>query len=638
MAKFNFNDFKNLKPKEQYIFLQKLPSRKMGSGTARFVTNIGNGKVIKFAMNNAGLMQNKEEVKIFKKNEEFSHLVPAVYDYDPRFQWVLSEIVNPLPNNEGKAMNLFYDKTGIDYDVFIDNLEYVMETGELLDDSLDNSVFFVDIVRFAKKTGLITGDITPLEHWGINSDGRLVLLDYGFTPMVANYIHKAYNYAFNEPASFAEAALNEKKQFDFNHFKRLKPREQFEFLNQLPDSSKSGQGTSRAVYILGTGKVIKFAFNKAGVAQNKEEVQITRKFEEFSDIIPKVYDYDPTFHWIMSELVQPLSEESEEDPKAEKKFYQITGLDYRIFEHNLITIFTDKKCQRVAIENKFFQRAFKLAQKAKMDYGDLTLLKNMGISSEGNIVFLDIGMSKENAKNYYSNKTYKLGAQVPDSFKECLKLKNVYKSELLTEKKFMDIEQWKQLPPIKQLLFLRNNAEELEVGKGSSRIVYLINNKTVLKLARNEKGLTQNQAEVDAFRDPLSKGLVTKIFDYSPDYRWLISELARPIKNYREFGSILGSDAEDFFYEFKSRMEDHYENENSVDTNQVQNPLMGALLDFCIKKDLLPGDIIKPDSWGKTADGRLVLLDYGFTFDTYTKHYKSHKSDLDSDQATAVGA
>jgi hypothetical protein len=44
-------------------------------------------------------------------------------------------------------------------------------------------------------------------------------------------------------------------------------------------------------------------------------------------------------------------------------------------------------------------------------------------------------------------------------------------------------------------------------------------------------------------------------------------------------------------------------------------------------------------SWGKTADGRLVLLDYGFTDDVYQKHYKKsgvRRKDAGPKDVTAV--
>lgn len=64
------------------------------------------------------------------------------------------------------------------------------------------------------------------------------------------------------------------------------------------------------------------------------------------------------------------------------------------------------------------------------------------------------------------------------------------------------------------------NLEEL--GKGSSRIVYLLSAKKVLKIALNVKGIAQNEAEIDIYTNPKTKAIIAKIFDYDVDYKYII--------------------------------------------------------------------------------------------------------------------
>ena len=67
-----------------------------------------------------------------------------------------------------------------------------------------------------------------------------------------------------------------------------------------------------------------------------------------------------------------------------------------------------------------------------------------------------------------------------------------------------------------------------QLGSGSSRMVFPIDNEKVLKLAKNQKGIAQNEAECDWFLQKLD--LCAKTYDYDEDYRWIEMQLARKAK------------------------------------------------------------------------------------------------------------
>lgn len=75
-----------------------------------------------------------------------------------------------------------------------------------------------------------------------------------------------------------------------------------------------GQGSSRAVFALSSGKALKIAINPAGFAQNEEEVRIYNTSR--SDFVTSVFDFAPDYKWIVSEIVNPLGRD---------KFTQIYG-------------------------------------------------------------------------------------------------------------------------------------------------------------------------------------------------------------------------------------------------------------------------------------------------------------------------
>lgn len=162
------------------------------------------------------------------------------------------------------------------------------------------------------------------------------------------------------------------------------------------------------------------------------------------------------------------------------------------------------------------------------------------------------------------------------------------------------------------------------VGAGSSRNVYTLSSRKVLKIATSDKGLGQNEAEVDVFTNPKSKPIVTRIYDYDPNYFWIISELIRPFENDKtdEINDMLGLGIQTItFEEFADSaargyfdMIKRYGAEHLIDFAEQIN-------DIVKKNGLLVGDIKKGSSWGKSVDGRLVLLDYGYTYDVADNFY-----------------
>jgi predicted nucleotidyltransferase len=73
-------------------------------------------------------------------------------------------------------------------------------------------------------------------------------------------------------------------------------------------------------------------------------------------------------------------------------------------------------------------------------------------------------------------------------------------------------------------------------GSGSSRIIFEIDDEKVLKLAKNKKGLVQNEFEDDTSR---YGDVVVKVFECADDYSWLVEENCVPAKE-KDFEQIIG--------------------------------------------------------------------------------------------------
>jgi len=150
------------------------------------------------------------------------------------------------------------------------------------------------------------------------------------------------------------------------------------------------------------------------------------------------------------------------------------------------------------------------------------------------------------------------------------------------------------------------------LGEGSSRIAYSLTSNKVLKVALNEKGIDQNIAELDVFTNPLTKPMVSKIQDYDPSYRWLIADSVRIFKSELEFEEETGVNFQSFVQELKDAI---------INKKDPSSDLAKNTLKTIENSDLMLGDIAIIEHWGKSSDGRVVLLDYGFTKEVWKTHY-----------------
>ena len=178
--------------------------------------------------------------------------------------------------------------------------------------------------------------------------------------------------------------------------------------------------------------------------------------------------------------------------------------------------------------------------------------------------------------------------------------------------------------PTARLQYVRNAAKELpgqfrRLGAGSSRIVYdMPGTGKVLKLALNNKGIAQNQAEIEITRRVHSVSpeypLVTKIYghDSSTEPTWLLAEGVKPI-DYDSFAELTGMTWNNFY---------SFANNNFRSDAFNDNKFAMACKKTVQANKLELGDVLVSGHWGATEDGRVVMLDYGFTTDVANKHYR----------------
>jgi hypothetical protein len=163
------------------------------------------------------------------------------------------------------------------------------------------------------------------------------------------------------------------------------------------------------------------------------------------------------------------------------------------------------------------------------------------------------------------------------------------------------------------------------LSSGSARIVYLTRNKTILKLAKNDKGLAQNQAEANP---KMKSQYLNPILSCAKNYAWCETYFLDKITE-KEFKAMTGLEFNDFGDSIRYGLRNvsgNTDKEKPEHFDEVaKSDIYKEMKDIGEKFKLLPGDMARISSWG-TKNGRPVLIDAGLTRDIFDKYYEDSSS------------
>lgn len=186
---------------------------------------------------------------------------------------------------------------------------------------------------------------------------------------------------------------------------------------------------------------------------------------------------------------------------------------------------------------------------------------------------------------------------------------------------------------IDELLTKNKNIPNRVMGYGSARIVYELDNNKVLKVAHNDAGVAQNSVEINCNLLENYKELITNIYSYDIDNKWVEVETAIDAK-ISDFIELVGVEHEDFrrylsYCSSKFRNErSPYKLEDSHINKLNNNIFVQNVVKFMERIDAMAGDFGALHSWGvveRNGHKQLVLIDYGVTYDVYWTHYDNRK-------------
>lgn len=167
------------------------------------------------------------------------------------------------------------------------------------------------------------------------------------------------------------------------------------------------------------------------------------------------------------------------------------------------------------------------------------------------------------------------------------------------------------------------------IGAGSSRIVYQIDNDKVLKLAKNRKGLAQNEAEASIFNSGWHDDICAKVIDYHQDNFWVEMELAKPVKE-SDFPTIIGVSLEDIHhwldnhYKLANGRKPQFRFEEEHSEKLANLEFIWDMQQIMDNWDVPAGDFGRTSTYGKVLrDGNIniVVVDYGLTTDVASTYY-----------------
>ena len=192
----------------------------------------------------------------------------------------------------------------------------------------------------------------------------------------------------------------------------------------------------------------------------------------------------------------------------------------------------------------------------------------------------------------------------------------------------------KNLPSYaKRLAYVKSMIPQL--ASGSSRVVFKVDDEKVLKVAKNEKGISQNDSELDWGKK--NYNIVAKVFDFDDDYKFLEMEFAKKATP-NQFKTIVGFSLNDIGlflynkgYDHNPRKYGQYarrkEQDSTIEQAMNDSEWVQELVDLCINFGYsMPGDFGRISTYGIVNRGTLgdevVITDYGLTEDVYDTHYK----------------
>lgn len=194
-----------------------------------------------------------------------------------------------------------------------------------------------------------------------------------------------------------------------------------------------------------------------------------------------------------------------------------------------------------------------------------------------------------------------------------------------------DMEEFKAINTFKKKLEYANIHLE-KMASGSARTIFKIDDDKVLKVAKNKKGVAQNEVETDFFLQNYDS--IAKIFDFDDEgFSFLEMELAEKLKpsRFKKLTGLTPQDIWDYLYNLKItynlKGKSKYDQMREIKIENIEdNPLIEDLRDLILSYDMaVPGDLGRISSYGevdRNGTPTVVIVDFGLSNGVFDDFYK----------------
>jgi hypothetical protein len=192
-------------------------------------------------------------------------------------------------------------------------------------------------------------------------------------------------------------------------------------------------------------------------------------------------------------------------------------------------------------------------------------------------------------------------------------------------KKFISLKSFNQ-----RVKYCEENLKK--ISSGSARIVYLVDDTKVLKLAKNKKGLVQNEIEASYSKYNDLSDILAQTFEFDDhNYLWVEMELARKITP-KIFKQITGYSFENFCDLLRiyndATNPTRYKHTHNLPEDFIQesweDEFMYSMYQYLGNYDVPVGDLLRLSSYGlvkRNGVDTIVLIDYGLDNKTMASYY-----------------
>lgn len=158
-----------------------------------------------------------------------------------------------------------------------------------------------------------------------------------------------------------------------------------------------------------------------------------------------------------------------------------------------------------------------------------------------------------------------------------------------------------------------------KIGAGSGRAVFQIDNEKVMKIALNPKGVAQNDAEGEEYKQ--SYDVLARVFDVDPEGTWIEMELAKKVTptRFKQLTGVSVDELATWLGYITGKVQ--YGSRDAIPPDLGENEFAEGLRSFAGDYDYeVPGDFSRINSYGEVLrDGqpRIVVVDFGYDSESH---------------------